>query len=303
MGLLAPAGGGVNFAGSTSNPILSPQNPPGGGGAPPFTLGFGPQAASVALFTLTPTVAYKVNEQLSLGVTLFADVMSMSMDPAFFGPRNANGTFPPATNGRPFWGGGFKVGALFSPTCEWDLGFAYHSPHWMETFEYNSKDQTGAGFVLRLPFTLPQIVTMGAAYKGIPCTTLAVDVRWFDYANAHTLGDSVADGGVAWRSIWALAFGAEYQLNPMMSVRAGYSYNQNPIEEEATLFNVQLPGFFQHMVSLGASMAITETLEMSIAYVHTFENSISGSIVQLPGTQVRSDLEMHSLLFSMSANF
>ena len=302
LGLLAPAGGGVNFAGG-SNPVLNPQNPPGGGNVAPFTFGFGPQAASVALFNLTPTVAYKVNHQLTIGATLFADIMTMSLDPAFFGPRNPNGTFPSATNGRPFWGGGFKIGALFSPNCDWDIGMAYHSPHWLETLEFNSADETGRPLTLRLPFTLPSIVTMGAAYKGIPNTILALDVRWFDYTNAKTLGDPVRVGGVRWDNIWAIAAGAQYKINDCFSVRAGYSFNENPIPQPATLFNTQLPGFFQHILGVGATMAVNQNLSLSLTYVVTFKNNINGTILQIPGTSVKSDIEMHSLAFSANVNF
>lgn len=303
LGVLAPAGGGVNYRGGSGTPVLTPQNPPGGGGGPPFTFGFGPQAASLLLFNLTPTVSYQVNDQLSIGVGLFADVMLMSLDPAFFAPRNGNGTFPAGTHGRPFWGGGFKIGALYSPNCDWDIGFAYHTPHWMETMEWNASDHTGRALTLRLPFTLPSVVTLGAAYKGLQNTLLSVDVRWFDYTNAKTLGDSVISGGVGWRNIWSIAFGAQYQVSEVFSVRAGYTFSENPIDNTLTLFNTQLPGFWQHQLGFGATAAISDNVEMSLAYVHTFENDISGSILQIPGTTIRSDLEVHSLVFSANVKY
>jgi long-chain fatty acid transport protein len=303
MGLLAPAGGGVNFAGGPDTPVLTPQNPPGGGNVPPFTFGFGPQAASLVLFNMTPTVAYKLNEQLSVGATMIVDVMTMSIDPAFFATRNGNGTFPAATHGRPYWGAGFKIGALYSPAEEWDFGLAYHSPHWMETLVWNSSDENGVAQTLRLPFTLPSIISMGAAYKGIPNTLLAVDVRWFDYTNAQTLGDSVIEGGVAWHNVWSVALGAQYQVTPALSVRIGYTFSENPVNETLTLFNTQLPGFWQHMLGFGATMALSEKVSASIAYVHTFENTISGSIIQIPGTRVSSDLAVDALAFSINVNY
>lgn len=303
LGVLAPAGGGVNFAGGPNTPVLTPQNPPGGGNVPPFTFGFGPQAASLLLFNLTPSVAYKLNDQISVGASMIVDVLTMSIDPAFFAPRNGNGTFPAATHGRPFWGAGFKIGALYSPTPDWDLGLAYHSPHWLETLVWNSANETGVAQTLRLPFTLPSIISMGAAYKGIDNLLLAVDVRWFDYTNARTLGDSVVSGGVAWRNIWSVACGAQYRISQMLTVRVGYTFSENPVNEALTLFNTQLPGFWQHQLGIGTSLALTDSLEMSLSYVHTFENHINGSIIQIPGTRIRSDLEVHSLVFSANVRF
>ncbi len=50
-------------------------------------------------------------------------------------------------------------------------------------------------------------------------------------------------------------------------------------------------------------MAITETFEMSLAYVHAFKYTISGNIVQIPGTRVRSDMSMNSLVVSANVNY
>ena len=87
------------------------------------------------------------------------------------------------------------------------------------------------------------------------------------------------------------------------SVRIGYSYNENPIPQSLTLFNTQLPGFFQHVLGVGATQRLTEVMSASVAYVHTFENSISGSIAQIAGTNVENDLRMDSVIFSVDVKF
>ena len=303
IGILGAVGGGVNFPGSATNPVLTPQNPPGGGNTPPFTFGFGPQYANIALLTTAPTISRQMNDWLAVGAGVTLDSMSLGFDPAFFAPRNANGTFPAATHSRPFWGGSFRLGALVTLTEDWDVAVAYNSPHWFEGLKWNSADETGVALLVTLPFKLPQIVSIGTAYKGIAKTIVGFDVRYFDYAGSEPFGMSPAEGGLGWSSIWAGALGVQYSFTERVRARMGYTFNENPIPDVATLFNTQVPGITQHALSVGATVGLTEHISANLAYVHTFENSISGPIAQVPGEAVTLDSESDSFILSMNVKF
>jgi long-chain fatty acid transport protein len=71
-----------------------------------------------------------------------------------------------------------------------------------------------------------------------------VDFRYFDYANTPLFGQSVIDGGLGWRSVFAVATGAQYQVNDRVTIRGGYLFSTDPIHDTATLFNVQAPGHY-----------------------------------------------------------
>ena len=60
------------------------------------------------------------------------------------------------------------------------------------------------------------------------------------------------------------------------SLRAGYSFNQNPIVDAQSSANVASPVIIEHAVYLGASYHVTEALSLSLAYIHCFQNSIDG---------------------------
>ena len=62
----------------------------------------------------------------------------------------------------------------------------------------------------------------------------------------------------------------------------GYEYNDNPIGSDEAFFNVASPLIIQHLVSTGLSYRATNQLTLSLAYIHGFENTVSGPI-QLPG--------------------
>lgn len=306
LGIMAAAGGGVNYPGSPTNPLLTPRNPPPG--PPPNTLGFGPNAATASFLVTSANLGYELSEQLTIGVGANVGTTLMSLDPAFFAtPNDANGdgvfNFPSATHSRPFWGGGFQVGVLYKPTEVINVGLSYKSPMWYETFEFNASDEIGRAQTITMPFTLPQIISLGTAYKGIDRVVLAVDVRYLDYKTTKTLGQPISEGGVDWDSIWSVALGAQYEVNCYTTVRLGYVWNQNPIDATKTLFNAQLPGIIQHVLSAGATMQLTPALSTSIAYVHGFKNEIEGPIGQIPGANVTLDTEYDSVVFGLNVDF
>src|SRR5437867_857144 len=82
-GAFAVAGFGVNYAGSTFNPLLT--------APPPAGLGFGPIYSDFQVLQLSPAVAYRITERLSVGVGPIVDLATLKLAPALFAaPDNAN---------------------------------------------------------------------------------------------------------------------------------------------------------------------------------------------------------------------
>ena len=111
IGIFGLAGGGVNFAGSSSQPILTPRNPP-------RTFGVGPIYSSLSTLEITPMASYQATSKLAIAAGPIVTSTGASFSPAFFAPnpRDSFGLagFPNATNSRPFWGGGFQAGLLYN---------------------------------------------------------------------------------------------------------------------------------------------------------------------------------------------
>lgn len=300
FGLLALGGGGVNYPGDPSNPVLAPTGPFG-------QLVLGPTFANMQLLQLTPTVSYQVTDRLVVGVGPTVDYTVVSFDPAYFAPPNRipgqPNTFLSATNARPYWGGGVRAGLVYSLTDALDVGFGYTSPQWLETWRFNSRDNLGNPVQLSLKATLPAIYSWGVAWRGIDRLTLGVDLRYFDYENTDLFGTAIRDGGLGWDSAFAVAVGGNYQLTDRVAVRAGYQYNTNPLENTRTLFNIQSPAIIQHTISVGTTVNLTDALSMSLGYAYGFQNSITGTVAQLPNARVSLEASSHSLLFNLQIKF
>lgn len=300
LGVYGFVGGNVNFAGNPSIPLLAPRRPP-------QTVGFGPIWANASLLTFNPSASVRLTDRLSVGAGPVISTMSLGFTPAFFapGPPDVLGipSFPDATNSRAFWGGGFQIGMLYEVDENWNVGFSYKSPIWQERWAYNSTFPDLSPRRIGVQATIPAIYSWGVAYKGIERALVDVDFRYFDYANAALFGQSVADGGLGWESVFAVAVGGQYALTERVTLRGGYLYNTNPIPDTATLFNVQLPGIITNTMSVGASYRLTDDIVLTAAWVHGFRNEISGGVAQLPGAEAKIDSQIDSLVAGFNVQY
>ena len=300
LGIFGLIGGGVNFPGSGGQPLLTPRNPP-------RTFGVGPIYAGLSVLEITPIASYQATNNLAIAAGPIITTTAASFSPAFFAANPSDqfglASFPAATNSRPFWGGGFQAGLLYNINKDWNFGFSYKSPIWQERWSYNAAAPNGSARYIGLQASLPEILSWGIAYKGLPKTLIDVDFRYFDYKDASLFGQKVVDGGLGWRSVFAVAIGGQYHLSETLTLRGGYLYNTNPIPSTATLFNVQAPGITQHTLSLGASYKITPDITATTAWVHGFRNAISGGVEQLPGASTRLDVQFDSLVVGLNIQF
>ncbi|MBC7964414.1 MAG: outer membrane protein transport protein [Fuerstia sp.] len=308
LGIFAVAGFGLNYAGSTTNPVLGPPAPVG--------LGFGPVFSQYQVMQIAPALVYDVNDQLSVSVSPLVDLGILQLDPSVVSaPDDANGdtfaTYPSATHAQPAWGAGFSVGTYYK-AGDWGFGSSYKSPQWFQAYNFNTTNELGLPRSTAFNLNLPAIVSVGTSYKGIDRVLLAADVRYLDFVNTKGFGDSgfAPDGslrGTAYQSIFAIALGAQYQVTNAASVRLGYNWNENPIPDSQAAANIASPLTIQHVLSTGASYQVTDALSLSIAYSHGFQNSISGPIVlpggAVPGTSITNSTSFDSVIIGATVLF
>lgn len=247
-----------------------------------------------------------MTDRLAVAAGRVISSMTLGFSPAFFAPEPTPGglpTFPAATNSRTFWGGGFQLGLLYEVADDWNVGFSYKSPIWQERWAYNAATRDLAARRIGVQGQVPAIYSWGVAYKGIERAIIDVDLRYLDYANTSLFGQSVADGGLGWNSVFAVAVGAQYELTDRMTVRGGYLFNTEPIPATATLFNMQLPGIITNTLSIGTSYRPTEDIQMSLAWVHGFRASIEGGVEQLPGATSKIDSQYDSIVAGLSIQY
>ncbi len=304
LGIFLIGGFGVNYPEAPTNPILSAQ--------PPFGAGLGPIFAQLDILQLAPTVAVNITDRLAVGVGPTLDLSQLRADPFFLAPPNPNGAYSPGTHSRYTWGGGAQAGVYYGVSDGWRLGASVKSPQWFEDFRFQSVDSLGRPRTLSQNIDFPAIYSIGTSYAGIDRWLFAADLHYVDFANAATAGPGGytpegAARGLGWKSVFGVNLGAQYRMSDTLTLRGGYSWNQNPIDSMNTIFNVASPVIVEHTVYVGASYRITDQFLMSLAYAHAFQNSETGPIITplgtVPASSVTNTASADSLLFGFTVLF
>jgi long-chain fatty acid transport protein len=165
----------------------------------------------------------------------------------------------------------------------------------MEDFEFQTDTDE-----IEFDLDFPLIVSSGVAYAGFTDWIIAADLRYFDYENA----DGFSDFG--WRSVWAFAVGAQYQVSEMWQVRVGYNANQNPIESEDVLANISTPLIQDQNIALGASCHLARCVDMHLSYIYLVENDVTGPLpagVFGPDATLSNEISAHSFGLGVSVNY
>ena len=296
----AVAGFGTNLPADPTNPVLAP---------PPTGLG---QIASKALFIqIAPVLSYALTDRLSIAAGPTITTGRVTLEPFVLGSANANGTYSTGNATRYHWGSGFQIGSYFILNEQWRFGASLKSPVWMENFEFNGVDENGLPRKLWAELDLPLIFSLGASFQANEDTLIALDVRFIDYANADGLGDdpvfdaTAALGGLGHGSIMSTAVGVQRKVTEKLTVRGGYTFNQNPVSNSESFFNLAAPVIYQHMISTGGSVNFTELFSANLAYSVYLDNSRIGPIVlpgigAVPGSSVTNTLGGHLFSFGFT---
>jgi len=287
--------------------------------------GFGRVYSEAAFIDLAPTVAYAINERVSIGISPAATMAKLEVEPMVFaGLDDGNGdtisTYPRGQGSRFSWGGGANLGIYYIHDCCWRFGASLKTPRWMEDFRFHTEDELGNPQVGRFDVDLPMVASLGMSFAGIENFLLAADVRYVDYENANGFGDSGLDAngtlnGLGWKSILAVATGLQCRLTETTFARLGYVYNQNPIPDSQTQFNIAAPLHYQHTITGGLSHQPICRLSINLSYSYSPESQISGPITLAPnpptgtpaipvaGSSVTSTLSSHAVDLGVTVRY
>lgn len=166
---------------------------------------------------------------------------------------------------------------------EWDvrpgfrLGLAGSTPGYVQAFSsYRNAFIEGDGAIQQ-----PAYLQAGAAVDLMPNLTLMADYKRIFYAGSPAIGDDFG-----WSDINVYKVGMEWDLNPGFTLRAGYSYNDNPLPSMDSTGVATFPGYFantlapatvQHHITGGARMNVRKDWDLEVAGMYAPEQEISGA--------------------------
>ncbi|MDO4551086.1 MAG: outer membrane protein transport protein [Planctomycetia bacterium] len=301
-------GCGLDETDPNFNPILTPQSSS-------YT-GYGSLNADIQMLQVAPTLSFQVTEKLSVGLAPTISMANISCHPLYLVQSEEltsdvhNPQYyidPSGTGTRWAWGAGFQIGVYYDTGCGWAFGASYKSRQWLEDFRYNiihePKDGTDPTYVetIKVDLDYPDIISFGFSYNGLERWLFACDFRYF--LNNEVKGFP----HLGWKNVFGFSFGIQHELTQRLTLRGGYSFNENPVPDECARDNVASPLIQQHGLYLGASFKMTHNLGLHVAYSHMFKSTVEGdyfgSNTQFPGGYVKSTVSCDTLMASFSVGF
>ncbi|MBE3124167.1 MAG: outer membrane protein transport protein [Acidobacteria bacterium] len=247
-------------------------------------------SSKVGVFAISPLVAVKLSEAISVGATVNLNygMFSLKMpagsavlaDPP--GTAVDLGQYEETMNG---WGIGATFGVLVTPSKKLGFGLTVRTP---STVSFKGTADMSRLPVYGLPgssdlkrkITWPLWIAGGVSFRPVPRLLLSADVHWTQWSKLDRITTDYLDtvwaalmetGGknvrvLNWKDAVQLRFGAEYTLNSSTVLRAGY-YN-DPAPAPDTTLNVLLPSHTFNAFSIGVGKTITDLqLDFGLEYL------------------------------------
>lgn len=237
--------------------------------------------SEVKTININPSIAFKVNDQLSLGF----GVSVMRAEAELSKAVNAGGLGERyVTVKGDDWGFGFNLGAIYQVTADTRIGVAYRSKI-EQHLEGDSKSTLTAlnanplrtlNVDVKADVTLPESFSMSVFSRLNDKWDLMGDVtwtRWSQFDELRIIRDNGTDSTLAvtpenWDNTMRYSLGINYHYSDTVKLRAGLAYDEEAIKDEFR--TARIPGNDRKWVSVGAGWQVTPASKLDVGYSHLF---------------------------------
>jgi len=222
---------------------------------------------------LNPSIAFKVNDKLSLGFGVSAMYAEAELT------RQVNRVVAPESDVKiegDDWGFGFNLGAIYQATESTRFGVAYRSKV-KQRLEGKAKfgpalaaGNSDVSAALDLPesFSVSVFSSVNSKWDVMADVSLT---RWSRFKELRIKFDSGAADAVTpenWENTMRYSIGATYHYNDAIKLRAGLAYDEEAIKDEFR--TARIPGNDRTWLSFGASYQMNDKSKFDIGYSHLF---------------------------------
>ncbi len=228
--------------------------------------------SKVGLLTIAPTLAYKINDQLSLGASLNINYgmfdLAMYAGKADISAQVLQFDMGQYKESETGWGLGATIGVQFKPSQTFSLGATFRTA---STIKFS-----GSASISNLPLlgfnqasdmkrelTWPMWLAGGVAYKPMDDLTITADLQWTQWSKIKTIDTTYTDAiwttlmtasgknemAMYWQDALQIRFGAEYKLTKDLAIRGGYYIDPSPAPDRT--MNILLPNYDFNVLTFG----------------------------------------------------
>ena len=245
-----------------------------------------------------PTISYKLNNKIGLGAGFVYSTGNVNLQKDI-PVQDANGTYGHAELNGKASGFGYNVGLFVQATEKLNLGVSYRSQVNMAVAEGTATFTVPSSLATNFPngtfssaLPLPQVATLGLAYKLNEKWAFALDVNYvgwkaydtlsFDYAqNTTSLVDTKSARN--YKNTFAFRFGTNYAISTNWDARVGLAYGITPVQSGYVTPETPDANRVNYTAGLGYKMGEHFQLDASIFFTHlkrtdtNLETNLSGT--------------------------
>ncbi len=237
--------------------------------------------SEVKTININPSIAFKVNDQLSLGFGLSAMRAEATLTRAVnFGPFGEGAVKVKGDD----WGFGFNLGAIYQVSTDTRVGVAYRSKV-EQHLDGDVKFQRPAGLPaplvagtpnggVKADVTLPESFSVSAFTHVNDKWDVMGDVTWTRWSQFKELAVYRDSGSLLtrtpenWDNTMRYSIGVSYRYSDALKLRAGLAYDEEAISNEYR--TARIPGNDRKWLSLGMGYQMSSATKLDVGYSHLF---------------------------------
>lgn len=201
------------------------------------------------------------------------------------------------------FGVGVKVGATINLSDEFRVAASFQPK-----IKMGKLDKYVGLFANQGEMDIPMNWVVGVAFDLSEDVTFMADVKQIYYSNLGSVGNATSvqlpfgatDGpGFGWGDVTAYKAGIEWKQSDQLTLRAGISSNNSPLEPDDVMLNILAPGVVKTRFTGGFSYNTTDSssLEFAAAYVPTVSLTGPEAPPGNPGHTIT--VEMYQIVLSV----
>lgn len=249
------------------------------------------EKVDLSTFFITPTVAYQITDQFSIGAGFNYVTGNVTIQQRIPTVTIA-GAEPDLNLDLSGTGAGFNVGGLYKLTQELSIGASYRSSVKIDASGTAKFTPTAAIFPegdASASLELPATAFVGVAYKAMENLEVEADYQYVGWSSYKELkidfkkDNSTVVSPKNYDDTYILRVGAEYTMDALQ-LRAGYLFDNNPVQDKYA--DPLLPDADRNGLNLGVGYKINENFNVDVSYLFLkfAERTVTNTVIGFDGT-------------------
>ncbi len=222
---------------------------------------------------INPSLAFKVNDQLSLGFGVSAMWAQAELTSAV----NLGASERSSTVKGDDWGFGYNLGAIYQLTSDTRIGASYRSKveqHLKGDVKFSVSDGITPNGDVKADVTLPESFSLSGFSKLNDSWDLMADATWTRWSQFQELAINRTNGTLLsstvenWSNNMRYSVAVNYHYSDTIKLRAGLAFDEGPVSEQFR--TTRIPDNDRKWISFGAGWQATPSTKLDVGYAHLF---------------------------------